>query len=1162
MRGETMTERQFLIDINPNIDLPEYNLVLYSLYEQPISELYNITNFNIKPFFIGIDEMSFNIPMTRSEEDGQIVRNEIYDMVDGEYYIKLNDSKFFVINKINEKTNDDGLTYKEVSAYSREAELNQKRLVDYRASSRMLYDRENIMLEDENGQLIERGILNYIFNHITKAWTIGTVDERVVSLTNQGISRALNFSNSSLIQVFQELQKTYNCVFKFNTITQVIDVESAINYDLNVEDIANSPQYKGLYISDENFIKNMSKNIEYDKVKTRLFLYGKDNVSIQNIHPTGQPYIDNLSTFKTTKFMTQELIDGLNAYELLVQNANPNFAPLLNQLQTKNAELEDLYNKDDDIIANKGLVALKRELSLVQTNIDTRVANLAIIKETIAGANGTDLSELHTQMTTIQIEIDEFEALKSNINSLIATKEDQIASKKDEIVSVENQIQGIRDSLSVQANLAPHLVKELDKFIRVEAYNDSNFTENNIMELYEEGKKNLAKISQPSIQFDVDVVDFLSIVECQHTWDKLVLGDIVLLENKNIGFSYYVRLVGYEHSPDNNSLNLKFSNTNSFDDATLWIKDLLEQMSNTTSTLDFNKYKWDKTENMQDRISKMVDEKLEEARQSILNAVGQRHLFDDSGLWLYKENPDGTIDNEQIRAINNTIALTEDNWATVGTAITPKGVVAEHVYGKLGEFAMVSANQIEVGSDSGNIIDYIETEIAESVDNLGDIINNAFADNKLTNIEANSIKLSLDNVTAESTSLISNATTLGITTERTNYSNALTTLTNYLNTNWLNKTYPLTITVTQRTNVTTYFKNLENKKSILLTKITEVREERANSYTDGEINTTKTEFKVTTDAISSKVTGIETDTSGLKTRMSSAENKITPNAITSTVESNTTKLATNSSVDSKVDSAKSSVEQYADGIVSAVSSTANSAYSRANSAISTANSAQSTANTANSNATTAITNASSAKQTADSITLDFSQFKTLASGQILGGGTGRTTINRDGVKVTHTGLGGQYSEMRADGFVRKWRYGEAKYLNDIYIATYSSRNYVGVRTGPITMRITFPLSFRGRNDTEMFLFPIKVTSGGGNFDRYGDVEQLTLYDTTEIKFMYSQGDFNPITNRYDRVITKDFNANPPWVDIQAYGQSKISYPDRTTDYFYDHIDFMVIAIGK
>jgi hypothetical protein len=451
----------------------------------------------------------------------------------------------------------------------------------------------------------------------------------------------------------------------------------------------------------------MSKNIEYDKIKTRLFLYGKDNISIQSIHPTGQPYIDNFSAFKTTKFMTQELIDGLNAYDLLVENANPNFIPLLNQLQTKNAELEELYNKDDSVLENKGLVALRRELSLVQTNIDTRVANLAIIRETILGAEGTDLSGLHTQMRTIQTEIDGFESHKTNINSLITTKESQITSKKNEITSVESQIQGIRDSLSVQANLAPHLVKELDKFIRVETYNDSNFTENNIEELYEEGKKNLAKISQPSIQFDVDVVDFLSIVECQHTWDKLVLGDIVLLENKNIGFSYYVRLVGYEHSPDSNSLNLKFSNTNSFDDATLWIKDLLEQMSNTTSTLDFNKYKWDKTEDMQDRISKMVDEKLEEARQNILNAVGQRHLFDDSGLWLYKENPDGTLDDAQIRAINNTIALTEDNWATVGTAITPKGIVAQSIYGKIGNLATLNADQVNVGDNGETLSDNV-----------------------------------------------------------------------------------------------------------------------------------------------------------------------------------------------------------------------------------------------------------------------------------------------------------------------------------------------------------------------------------------------------------------------------------------------------------------------
>ena len=99
---------------------------------------------------------------------------------------------------------------------------------------------------------------------------------------------------------------------------------------------------------------------------------------------------------------------------------------------------------------------------------------------------------------------------------------------------------------------------------------------------------------------------------------------------------------------------------------------------------------------MESNIARIVDAKLEETRQSILRAVGQRYLFDDSGLWLYKENPDGSINPEQIRAINNTIALTKDNFNTVSTAITPDGVVAEQIYGKLGQFAKVNAEQIKL----------------------------------------------------------------------------------------------------------------------------------------------------------------------------------------------------------------------------------------------------------------------------------------------------------------------------------------------------------------------------------------------------------------------------------------------------------------------------------
>ena len=223
---------------------------------------------------------------------------------------------------------------------------------------------------------------------------------------------SLDFPNTNLIQVFQELQETFNCIFKFDTINQKIDIVEM--------DPTKIGQNQGLYISNGNFIKSLSKNIKYDEVKTRLFVYGKDNVSIQSISPTGQPFLDNFDAFKNTKFMTQGLIDALDAYKTKVENYNPNFEPLLTQLQQANQVMEDLINADHPSDLNlKGLVALERALSIVQTQIDVKVEELAIIKKSIESATGTDLEDMYADMRSIQSAIEMYDNEKANINILI-----------------------------------------------------------------------------------------------------------------------------------------------------------------------------------------------------------------------------------------------------------------------------------------------------------------------------------------------------------------------------------------------------------------------------------------------------------------------------------------------------------------------------------------------------------------------------------------------------------------------------------------------------------------------------------------------------------------------------------------------------------------------
>lgn len=1120
---------EFLIDINPELELPKYELTLCKLNEEPLTSLKNIKDLEYKAFYVGIDELSFNIPLYRMESNGDKVKNEIYDLVEGDHLILLNDMKYFIIHTVVESANEEsGEIYKEVQCYSREYELSSKKLVDYKANSRVLYDISNSMLDG-----LEKGVLNYIFKYITKAWAIGYIDPDVILKNGKDVHRALDFSNSNLLQVFQELQQTFGCIFRFDTVKQKIDIYA-------IENVMG--QHRGLYISDGNFIKDLSKTIKYDEVKTRLYLYGKDNISIQSISPIGQPYIDNFDAYKSTKYMSQELINALNTYQTKVEGYNPDFDPLLISLQEANIVMEDLHNVDHiDDLNQKGLIALERHLSNLQTLIDVKVEELAIIQKQVNMATGEHLTTLYSEKKNIQTVLDGYEIEKYDVNNLITAKKNEINTQQIVIDGIESQIKSLQGELDMSSitNFTEEQIKELDKFIKVETFNDSNYTEHNIQELYDEGKKILARISQPPIQFDMDVADFLSIVECQHVWDKFVEGDIVTIEHQKIGFNFDVRLVGYEHSADGNSLNLKFSNTNSFDDATLYLKDLLEDFKTTGTVVDFNKDKWGQVGEVESRIAKLVDAKLEEARQNILNAVGQKYLHDDSGLWLYKENPDGTLDDAQIRAINSDIVLTDDNFATVKTAISAKdGINAELVKGKLGEFARIEAGQVNVGGDNPlNIIEYIDTEITDTVNNLGDVINNALSDGKLTNIEANSINLALDSVTAESTNLILNATSLEITTEKTNYSTALTTLTSHLNTNWLGKAYPLEITSVQRTAINDLFKDLENKKSILLTKITEVR--AIKEIEDKTIVKGALYNGVRIDSESGLVATRSDDTS--KTTVNATEGIKIQGKVNGVwqdnfyVDTNGFIRAKNIIIDG-LDSGNKTFNTtptvpYALNDLWKVSGIAGVDFKICT-----------TARATGSYVASDWTNVTNLKEYADTI-------KNLTSGTSIAGGT--TTIDNTKVRVEHTGLGGQYSEIRADGFVRKWQYGDAKYLNGLWGKEYSFDINAPSSSIPSDVKVELPVEFRGRDaDIEIILVPTA--------QNFANASPIGILSNDVFRFYSVSHALKPIL----KIKSKYLTATIPYINVASYMDTRLMWYDGENINRYYKSSFLVLVVGK
>ena len=633
--------RDFIIDINPEIELPQYNLVLCKMNEEPIQELYNIEELEIKRYFANIDEISFKVPLYRMDNDGSRIRNELFDLVDGNMMVLVNDMKYFILTKPQTETDEKtGEIYKTILGFSREYELIQKQIVGYDGVSRMIYDPTHSV--DENG--LEIGFLNYIERNTS--WRVGYVNANLLKKY-----RHLSFSKSTYLQALQDVQQTFGCLFRFDTINKVIDAY----------EVAQLGKNQGLYISDKNFLSSLSQRINYDEVKTRLYLYGRDNISIQEINVTGQPYIENFNFFKNTKYMTQDLIDALNEYEEYVKSKEGEFQNYLSQLEVLNEELS---------IKNIELRELQTELRLIQSDIDVAIAD----------RKPTDKLK--------QQEADKLEEIE--------TKQSEIDAVHNQINDIYKDINTLRQDIDLSNHLTKEHLRELDPFIREDEFSDTNYTEDNIDELLEEGKKILARVSYPRIQFDVDVYDFLSLVEGQHMWDKLVLGDLVTLEHEELGLDFEVRLVGYEHSPDEHSLRLIFSNRESVDDANIYLSDLLDNITTTASTVDFNRYKWDKGEDVSNKFTEYINNYLNLSNQAIAKAEGQRPMIDDRGIWLYKENPDGSIDPKQIRAINNIIALTQDNWNTVDVAITPDGVVAAKLIGNI-----ILGADLKIVSDNG-----------------------------------------------------------------------------------------------------------------------------------------------------------------------------------------------------------------------------------------------------------------------------------------------------------------------------------------------------------------------------------------------------------------------------------------------------------------------------
>lgn len=606
----------------------------------------------------GLSELTFTVSKML---DGKLVK--YYDQLVAKKQVLIEENMCFVITNV--ETVKNGLNeYKEVTCSSLEGLFVNKTV--------MLLENAYDFYGDTPSQ-IDQSFLGSMMKFAPNGWTVGYVSSSLIHK-----NRYFEVAEANLYELFiNNAEEAYQCVFDFDTLTKKV----------NVYDITEATTKPSFIISFLNLAKELKLNDgDTSQLVTALQCTGS-NCDIADVNPLGGNYIFNFDYFKTTEWISQELIDAINVWEEKIKVQQPIYANLLTQLKTKNEELITLESK---------LTDLKGELTGLE-----KVRSLDISR------NVSDLTDITNKVNTKQLEVN--------------NKQGEINSKNTEITTNKNQLQAINDLLSFENNFTPTLYDELKNIIFEGTYSDSSFTASDgitpvklqelSQDLYNQSIEQLKKLSQPRYTFDATLVDLLKIPELANIAKKFKLGSQMCIELDNGQYFYPVLLeipVNYEETDE--SFSCKFSNRLKLSEQEFnlvqLLKDSLQSASNTAQFS--NQWGSYQKSGAKDKLEDFFDHSFDITNKEIISSSSQDIQIGDYGLMCRKKLDDGTFSPKEWRGTNGVIAFTDSGWTgrpktalgeiTLPNGLKEYGLNAEVIMGK-----QILGNNLTISNENATI---------------------------------------------------------------------------------------------------------------------------------------------------------------------------------------------------------------------------------------------------------------------------------------------------------------------------------------------------------------------------------------------------------------------------------------------------------------------------
>ena len=517
-----------------------YTLILCKMNGERMGMIPYSSVDSIKRGINSVSELTFSVHKYYGEEN---LRNPLYDELKTERFIELDNDECYVIKNISEVNE----RLKSVTAYSREKKLfkNTAEFEDITLTLKNPYtDIEGCFSLDELLYDATGWRVGYVSQKVLYKSNETVIDnitgETEVTLTNEEKLRYQeSVSTNWYDYINTDIAEQFECYPVFDSYNKIVNLYSD-------DELGEDPQ---LMLSYDNYLKEIELSDDTEDIVTKLVLSGNDDLTISEVNPSGETFVEDFSYFIESREMSDALISALELYYVMVKKRAIEWNRLRNEKAEKQSQLT--AKKNELLIIYSTIKSL--EFAMKQSNDE---AFNAKTQERLVGLNDKrvllekEINELDDYINNLDVSIE-------NINKLC----------KKKYATNDNGILIFTESL----------LNELKEFIYQDTYSNDAITDG--LTLMRIGKRKVSQSCYPTKTWTISSVNFIErLIDNgfrQHWNGELGLGDMIVLKGDE--FIEIIYVIGYTQNFKDKTIELELSNKKQENEFSLSIGERLTQ---------------------------------------------------------------------------------------------------------------------------------------------------------------------------------------------------------------------------------------------------------------------------------------------------------------------------------------------------------------------------------------------------------------------------------------------------------------------------------------------------------------------------------------------------------------------------------------------------------